>query len=84
MEPAPALETKPTVEDQKLLDAAAEDDAGTSAPAGVKVQHDPAERAKVQEWEFEDARETEARRWLPNLAGEMDESSSEDEEGDRE
>ena len=54
------------------MDAAAEDDAGTSAPAGVKVEHDPAERAKIQEWEFENARETEARRWLPNLAGEMD------------
>ena len=46
-----------------------------SAPAGVKVEHGPAERAKIQEWEFEEAREAEARRWLPNLAGEMDAGS---------
>ena len=42
-----------------------------SVPAAVEVAHDPAERAKVREWEFEEAREAEARRGLPNLAGEM-------------
>ena len=40
-------------------------------PAAVEVAHDPAEHEKRREWEFEDAREAEARRWLPNLAGEM-------------
>ena len=42
-----------------------------SVPAAVEVAHDPAEHEKRREWEFEDAREAEARRWLPNLAGEM-------------
>jgi len=57
MEPAPALETKPTVEDQKLNEK--------------MIAHEIWMRR-------------EERKWFPNLTGEMDESSSEDEEGDRE
>jgi len=57
MEPAPALEMKPTVEDQKLNEK--------------MIAHEIWMRR-------------EERKWFPNLTGEMDESSSEDEEGDRE
>ena len=57
MEPAPALEMKPTVEDQKLNEK--------------MIAHETWMRR-------------EERKWFPNLTGEMDESSSEDEEGDRE
>ena len=43
--------------------------------AKAKLAQTKAMLAQMKEFEFEHARETEARKWLPNMCGEMDSSS---------